>query len=188
MNWNNIEGWFSGADAQFVSKICHSIHGGVVVELGFFAGKSTAVMAPICKTNQNAYFAIDNCKGACEHDPATRAQRSRDMKKVFETNMRTMKLLSSMEVHIMDSSAAAQLFNDDEVDFCFIDASHVSEDVQRDINAWWPKIKPGGVLGGHDYMWKSVKSVVDKFVNAHKLTLVAEGNCWKITKKENVNE
>lgn len=188
MRWDQIEGWFSPADAQFVSRICKGINGGIVVELGFFAGRSTAVMAPICKANQNAYFAIDNCKGACKRDPATKAQQSRDMKKMFETNMRTMNLLSSIKVHTMDSSASAQLFDDEEVDFCFVDASHVAADVKKDIEAWWPKIKQGGVLGGHDYTWGSVKGVVNEFVNIHGLDLISEGNCWKIIKKNVTND
>jgi predicted O-methyltransferase YrrM len=84
VNWTTIEGWFSSADASFVTGICKNIHDGIVVELGFFAGRSTAVMAPICIANNTKYYAVDNCAGACERDPATKAQKSRDMKKIFE--------------------------------------------------------------------------------------------------------
>ncbi len=75
MKWDQIEGWFSPADAQFVTKICQQIKDGIVVELGFFAGRSTAVMAPICKANGSQYYAVDNCEGGCPRDPATKAQQ-----------------------------------------------------------------------------------------------------------------
>ena len=37
------------------------------------------------------------------------------------------------------------------MDFVFIDASHEADMVYLDCEAWWPKVKVGGVLAGHDY-------------------------------------
>lgn len=183
MNWDQIEGWFSPGDASFVRQICGNIKDGIVVELGFFAGRSTAVMAPICINNNTTYHAVDNCKGSCRRDPATKAQISRDMLKIFNDNMTKVQIRPYINVHIIDSSTAAGLFSDKSVDFCFVDASHMAEDVKRDIEAWWPKIKQGGVLGGHDYSWGSVCGVTNNFAQDNGLNLVAHGNCWKIIKE-----
>lgn len=185
MNWQDIEGWFSPQDAEFIQSICKTVHDGVVVELGFFAGRGTAVLAPICKANNNVFHAVDNCAGACPRDPATKAQQSRDMLKVFENNMSKLGLLDCMCVHVLDSTKSAGIFLDGSVDFCFIDASHVEEDVKRDIKSWWPKIKPGGVLGGHDWTWGSIKNAVGDFVKTCGLQPVTLGNCWKVIKREN---
>ncbi len=182
MKWQDIQGWFSEGDAQFVRKICSGVKNGVVVELGFFGGRCTAVMAPICKANNVIYHAIDNCVGDDIRDPATKMQRKRDMKKVFEDNMKQLHLLDYLHTHVVDSTASATMFGDESVDFCFVDASHTSDGVKRDINAWWPKIKHGGVLGGHDYRWPSVRIVLDTLVKENNLSLVAKDNCWKITK------
>ena len=76
MKWDQIEGWFSAIDAQFVRKICNDTHDGIIVELGFYGGRCTAAIAPICRTNNNIYYAIDNCKGGDISDPATKAHRS----------------------------------------------------------------------------------------------------------------
>ena len=43
------------------------------------------------------------------------------------------------------------MFPDGSVDFCFIDADHTPKGVRRDMTAWWPKVRAGGLLGGHDY-------------------------------------
>lgn len=184
MRWDQIEGWFSHIDVQFVRNICGNIHNGVVVELGFFAGRSTSVMAPICKKNGSTYHAVDNCKGNNTTDVAAKAQRTRDIKQIFENNMRSLHLLDYINVHQMDSAEAAEIFDDESVDFCFVDASHVAEDVRRDIEAWWPKIKSGGVLGGHDYTFDSVRGVVDIFVQTHQLKLILsqDKQCWKVVK------
>ena len=36
-------------------------------------------------------------------------------------------------------------------DLVFLDGDHSLEGVAADIEAWWPKVKPGGWLGGHDW-------------------------------------
>jgi len=47
--------------------------------------------------------------------------------------------------------AASKLFSDSELDFVYIDGDHSYEFVSTDIKAWWPKVKSGGILAGHDY-------------------------------------
>lgn len=50
-----------------------------------------------------------------------------------------------------DSLTAAKDFEDNSLDFVFLDADHTYEAVKADIDAWHPKIKEGGILCGHDY-------------------------------------
>lgn len=45
----------------------------------------------------------------------------------------------------------ADQFEDESVDFVFIDADHVYQSVRNDVLAWLPKVKPGGIIAGHDY-------------------------------------
>ena len=104
------------------------------------------------------------------------------MKKIFMSNMTNLGLLNYIETYITDSTEFANILGNESVDFCFVDASHVAEDVERDIEAWWPKIKPGGTLGGHDYSWGSVKSVTSDFARHHGLKLIVDMNCWKLIK------
>lgn len=46
---------------------------------------------------------------------------------------------------------AAHIFADKSLDFVYIDANHTYEAVCSDIEAWWPKVKPGGIFAGHDF-------------------------------------
>jgi len=50
-----------------------------------------------------------------------------------------------------DSCVAAQAVKAESVDLVFLDADHTFKAVCADINAWWPKVKPGGFLAGHDF-------------------------------------
>jgi len=49
------------------------------------------------------------------------------------------------------SVKAAQRFDDGFFDFVYIDADHRYEFVKKDLRAWWPKLKVGGIFAGHDY-------------------------------------
>jgi len=51
----------------------------------------------------------------------------------------------------MESVEAAKNVKDGCLDFCFLDGDHSYEGVTRDIKAWYPKIKSGGWICGHDY-------------------------------------
>lgn len=50
-----------------------------------------------------------------------------------------------------DSSEAASLIGNATLDFVFIDAGHAYEEVKRDYEAWFPKVRVGGIVSGHDY-------------------------------------
>jgi hypothetical protein len=65
----------------------------------------------------------------------------------------------------MDTVAAAEKVADGSLDFVFIDAEHTYEAVAADIDAWRSKVKPGGILSGHDYghpRFPGVKRAVDE--------------------------
>lgn len=51
----------------------------------------------------------------------------------------------------LDSVKAAREIPDGSLDMAFIDANHTLEGVRRDIRAYWPKVKSGGWLAGHDW-------------------------------------
>jgi hypothetical protein len=50
-----------------------------------------------------------------------------------------------------NSIEASKTVSDSSLDLVFIDAEHSYEGCLEDIQAWFPKIKPGGWIGGHDY-------------------------------------
>lgn len=54
-------------------------------------------------------------------------------------------------IHHKASVQAAVSFENGSLDFVVIDAEHGYESVVADITAWLPKLKPGGILFGHDY-------------------------------------
>jgi len=66
---------------------------------------------------------------------------------------RTLKLQKSKYyTHLLcNSIKGSEMFDDNSLDMVFIDAEHTYQGVKEDIEAWLPKVKPGGILVGHDY-------------------------------------
>lgn len=60
----------------------------------------------------------------------------------------------------------ANKYEDKSLDFVFIDADHTYESVSKDISAWLPKVKPGGIIAGHDFSNQYpgiIQAVIDHF-------------------------
>lgn len=50
------------------------------------------------------------------------------------------------------SEEAAARIDDRSLDFVYLDARHDYQSVKRDIELWQGKVRPGGILAGHDYL------------------------------------
>ena len=64
------------------------------------------------------------------------------------------------------SLEAAEVFPDGYFDWLYIDANHLQ--AYQDCCAWWPKVKTGGIIAGHDYYDKEpfrVRTALCRFVN-----------------------
>lgn len=65
----------------------------------------------------------------------------------------------------MLSEDAAKLYDDESIDAIYIDADHSDKAVTKDIKAWFPKVRPGGVIAGHDWGYGGIEVAVVKFVS-----------------------
>ncbi len=84
-----------------------------------------------------------------------------------------------------ESLFAASLFDEGFFDYVYIDACHDVNCVMADINAWWPKVKIGGYMGGHDYQMHGPRVAVDGFISFNKLDLITDmGDDWLIQKSK----
>lgn len=50
-----------------------------------------------------------------------------------------------------DSLELSKLIADRCLDWIYIDTEHDYESIKRDYYAWYPKVRDGGVISGHDY-------------------------------------
>ena len=77
-----------------------------------------------------------------------------------------------------DSIEVSKFVKNHSLDFIFLDANHFYEDVKIDLSSWHSKVRPDGLICGHDYNAKrekegywGVKKAVDEFaeLNGYKV-------------------
>ena len=160
----DIHGWFDFRDVyDYVAKTIPEC--GQFVEVGAWKGKSAVYLADRLEDikKQIKFHVVDTFKG---DDETGRV----DVLEEFKNNR------GSREISIIegDSAGSAAQFADDAIDGVFIDAAHDYANAKRDIEAWLPKVKDGGFIGGHDADSEGVQKALESL--GIKYTII--GRCW----------
>jgi hypothetical protein len=149
--------------------------GGVGAEIGVLIGAWANEILKLAEPR--LLYAIDCWEHQPDevtgHDPANVAQREKDdqyygvlARWIIDPRVRVVKGFSER---------VAPLFPDTYFDWVYIDANHLQ--CHADMVEWWPKVKAGGWLLGHDYVvgglgdFITVQADVDRFVAERGLTL-----------------
>ncbi len=72
----------------------------------------------------------------------------------------------------------APAIKDGAFDFVFMDADHSYRATWRDIVDWRPKVRPGGLLCGHDYNWPTVRRAVEELCPGHEYKMSSDKVWW----------
>lgn len=154
--YENIQGWFD-YQKHYSRMVKEAEDGAHFVEVGSWKGKSSAYMAvEIANSNKRIRFdCVDTWGGSAEHQQGGSHSDTFVVDgTLFNHFVDNMKPVEGYYNAVKNYSIeAAKLYEDQSLDFVFIDASHDYENVKADIIAWIPKVKTGGWIGGHDYTW-----------------------------------
>jgi hypothetical protein len=144
-------------------------------ELGFKLGAEIGVEAGIyseemCKSVPNlTLYSIDPWKaygGYREHVSQEKLEA------LYKTAYDRLKPYNCYIIRDL-SENAHELFQDESLDFVYIDGNHDFLHVTNDLEYWSRKVKKGGIVGGHDYIRRSgpyrnnVKDVIPAFAYAN---------------------
>lgn len=186
--YKTIQGWFDfEAFYDMAISRVSAEEDSVFVEVGSWLGKSTCYLANRIKISNKpiTLFAVDTWAGSEneEFHQQVVGEHGGSIYDAFLANMYNGGVSSHVIPFRNTSVEAALSFNDDSIDMVYIDANHSEIEVLKDIDAWYPKVKPGGLIGGHDYHkgWgKGVVAAVDaRFPNCHKMC----NSTWYFVKK-----
>jgi predicted O-methyltransferase YrrM len=141
-----------------------------IVEVGSLAGRSSCALCYFAKDKD--VYCVDTWDVQHVKDKnLIKIFGETDVLGIFKKNMKA----NGYNPHIMkmESVQASNNFADESVDMVFIDADHVYESVKEDIVAWWPKVKKGGLICGHDYngQEKGVIKAVDEMFTRERIKL-----------------
>jgi predicted O-methyltransferase YrrM len=145
--------WFN---YQEFYKMIASKNYDIVVELGVWKGHSVTFLAnQIKKLGFNGkIYAVDLWGDSYQWTEPKNKKLKSQVPVLYDIYTEVKKRGGVMDM-ITDlkgmSWEMAEKFEDGTVDFVFIDADHKYESVVKDIKAWLPKMREGGIISGHDY-------------------------------------
>ncbi|MEK6882331.1 MAG: class I SAM-dependent methyltransferase [Nanoarchaeota archaeon] len=79
------------------------------------------------------------------------------------------------------SDDSARIIPND-LDFVYIDGDHSYKQVKKDIGNYYPKIRKGGILAGHDINQSGVFKAVSEFAVENRLNVEVDFQDWVIQK------
>jgi predicted O-methyltransferase YrrM len=165
--YENIPGWTSFYDF-YSDRVKQLPEDSRLVELGTYKGRSFSYLV-VEAINSGKKFDIVGID----------AFPWEDVEPAFIENMKPLE--GHFRYFKSLSWEAARHFDDQSIDFIFIDADHVYEAVKKDIESFLPKMKPGSIMSGHDYNWQhpGVLQAVDEFF-AGRISYDEKQDVWQV--------
>ncbi len=145
----DIEEAFKPTDGDILERLARQVaHPHLVFfDVGSWKGYSTAFLGYVAREFSGQVFAVDHWKGS---PGIIHHQMVSDCFEIFRYNMNVLGLTDVVLPMVMESRLAAKVIKDETADLVFIDADHRYDWIKADIDAWWPKVRVGGILCGHD--------------------------------------
>lgn len=176
--WHTVEGFFSQGECDFLQSVLDRADSpSHFIEVGSWKGRSASFMA-VAIHNSGKTIKFD-CVDTWEGSDEIAHVNDNDVKNgtLFETFKQNMKPVEGMYNAVqLPSVTAAKLYEDKSLDFVFLDASHDYDNVVADIVAWLPKVKEGGIIGGHDALHPPIVAACADTVG--QVDLNPQRDCW----------
>jgi predicted O-methyltransferase YrrM len=159
-----IEGWMTNRELDWLYEQGKTYR--TIAEIGCWFGRSTHALlsgnfekwGPLGRI-----VAVDHFLGS----PAERETNHAFAKtgNVQDEFIKNCGGFDNLHLLPMDSQAAAA---ETWVDLVFLDGDHTAEGVLSDLRAWYPKVRPGGMIAGHDINEESVRAALSEFFRAQE--------------------
>lgn len=178
--YQDIQGWTT-FEPLYKAVVNNFSDGSHFVEVGAWRGKSAAFMGiEIANSGKQIKFdIIDTFDGSEEHLDPTSAwyvkELVEDKDYLYNECKKNLEPVSEWVNIIRGRSVeTADLYKNKTLDFVFIDGSHKKQDVYEDIEAWFPKMKEGGYIAGHDISHWEVREAVEEYSKHNGLSFYSD--------------
>ena len=163
---NGVQGFLGQGDVSHLYKKARSLpQNGVIMEIGSFMGLSSIVMGCGLRDSGN-YSARIYCVDSWDNRYLEKVEVSdtRELYDIFRENVVRADLQSFIYPIRKRSMEAVADFAINSVDLLFIDGDHSFESCYADLTSWYQKVRPGGIIVGHDCRpGQGVHKAVEKF-------------------------
>jgi len=164
-------GYMSPAELKWLVDLARQLSpGDIWVELGCFVGRSLLAVG-LSLPDECGLISVDCNWGSIVRQGLTAHELFREIGQSRQGQL-------SLHAVRDRSEQAYRFYPDQSIDVVFVDADHSYEATRESIEVWLPKIRPGGVICGHDYnleSWPGVVRAVDDFGFEH---VIGAGSIW----------
>jgi len=186
MNWFGFK--------EVYDKIYNELpDGSAFVEIGALFGDSTCYFANKIKNGNKKikFITIDLLEQTAKSELYMNQNVWNNKTSIYNEFLQRIKqdeLTEYIDIWKGDSSTLAEGFKDESIDCIMFDGDHTYEGLKKDIVAYLPKIKKGGLLYGDDYGhlgFLGVKKAVDEFFEVTLFPILLKGvsyNVWRAVK------
>lgn len=165
----------------FEMVIRQSKNGMTFVEVGSFVGGSMCYLGQRLKVeNKNIdLISVDNW----EFDNINIEHMSlvHNINSYYDTFIDNVnKCGIKVKTIISDSIKASELFDDQSIDFLFLDGNHSYPYVENEIKAWLPKMKKDSIISGHDFSDPMINKAVYNVFDKNVINSVTRGGSYYV--------
>lgn len=160
------------------------------IEVGTFRGQSMCAMLQVCN-NIKELHGVDNWLPFNDYIGNKTYVNDNPMFAMSEAEAKINEAVAKIsidycenshkaKIHHMDSYECANTFPDEHFDFVFLDTYLTADQVHKDLETWYPKVKKGGLFTGHDAHVPEVSSGLTIFRNKNniKSTMTVYADCF----------
>ena len=142
---------------------------GVVAELGVNKGEFSEKILSICQPQKLHLVDIWGSE-----------RYNQDIRKSVEKKFEKEISAGKVEINLGLSSDVVEKFSDNYFDWIYVDTDHTYQTTKAELEKYQSKIKPGGIIAGHDYilgnfegmMKYGVKEAVYEFCKNHDWEII----------------
>ena len=204
-SFKDVPGGINDAEFVYPKMVNNAQDGDHFVEIGTLLGQSTSWMCQLIKeSDKDIKFDSIDLFWPIEHaiknhevtgHPKEFDQYLTDLTKEFNLNtldiikhpLRVLGVEKYVNLITCDEQYAHGIYEDNSIQFVWIDGDHGKNIVYNDLVNFWPKIKNGGTIGVDDMVYNEVSDDVKKFSKEYYVEVRYENtnglNHFLITKK-----
>ena len=201
-SYEDIPGWVNVAEFIYKEMVDKAQDGDHFVEIGTFLGQSTAHMAQLIKNSKKkiSFDTIDifwliphtlkNYKDAGHpksfYDYYNNIMQEWDLSiiDVIKHPMRVLDVDKYINFITCDEKYSHKIYEDNSIQFLWIDGDHGVDVVYNHLVNFWPKLKKGGYIGGDDIHYEEVLDDVNRFTKKFNLKAKYDYNSFLIHKEK----
>ena len=201
-SYKDVPGWINDAEFIYKEMVDKAQDGDHFVEIGTFLGQSTARMGELIRDSKkqikfdtiDIFWVIEEALQNYEitGHPKQFLDYYNDIKSEWDMNiinvvkhpLKILGVLDYVNLITCEEQYSHGIYEDNSIQFLWIDGDHGKDIVYNDLINFWPKIKKGGYVGGDDIAYQEVLDDVKKFTKEFNLKVKYDYNSFLIHKEK----